>query len=105
MGELRKIVEDSVKHLKTVKQTASSINPYKNYEQQYKSLEGKRAVWKTKNSPVIKAPRLVTISHAYPFHVLVTSENITYDGSHHFLNYSIEYASIISGFDTLRILS
>ncbi len=105
MGELKKIVENSVKHLKNIQETESeSENFYKSYQQKYKKFEGKKAVWKTKNSPIVKAPKLVTIIHAYKYHLLVESENVTYDGSHHTLSYSIEYASILSGFDTLRIL-
>lgn len=104
MGELKKIVEHSVKHLNNINPDFGSKIFYDSYKEKFKKLEGKKAVWRTKNSPVIKAPKLVTIIHAYDYHVLVSGLNITYDGSHNYLNYSIEYSSLLSGFDTLRIL-
>lgn len=104
MGKLKKIVEQSVKHINSIETDSAATLFFKDSEQKFKNLEGARAVWKTKGNPIVRSQKLVRIIKAYPFHVLIEAETYTYEGTRSLLNYSVGYSSLLAGFDSLRIL-
>ncbi|UXR28919.1 hypothetical protein [Bacillus paranthracis] len=104
MGYLKEVLEQSYKDVYSIKGKTQADVTYGMYRNQFERIVGQIAIWKTQQNPNIKQPQLVLIEKTYEHHVLLKKETFNLEGEKGYLYFSVNYASVLCGMDTIELL-
>lgn len=105
MGILKESVRVAVQRRNTVHDSETEANRIcRRMEAECRANIGKQVVWRTRNNHELKAPQLVRIVDAYPYHVVLEKTAYALDGAEHRIRFSVSYFSMHCGLDTFSEL-
>lgn len=104
MGELKRILENSVKDTHKLKGEPNSRQIYQSYRNKYRDLVGEIVIWRSKGNKYLKKPKVVMIDSVYDYFLVVKKETFSLEQQTGYVYYAVNYASLLIGTDRIELM-